>query len=106
MSCTEKNFDTSIDYLAFKKSKNFNEKRKQKIEDEIIKLANKELNNTEDLLRWVKHGLRYFHNVSYVDSLKVRFEMITEADDGYSILLNNQSYWLPKVDFQNRILTN
>ena len=32
--------------------------------------------------------------------------MITEADDGYSILLNNQSYWLPKVDFQNRILTN
>lgn len=96
LSCTEKNFDTSIDYLAFKKSKNFNEKRKNKVEKEIVQWVDKPLENKEDVLNWVKNGLRYFHNVSYVESLKVKFEMITEADDGYEILLQNHSYWLPK----------
>lgn len=91
-----KNFDTSIDYLAFKKSKNFNKKRKNKVEKEIIQLMDKPLYNKEDVLNWVKNGLRYFHNVSYVESLKVKFEMITETDDGYAILLQNHSYWLPK----------
>ena len=91
-----KKFDTSIDYLAFKKSKNFNKKRKNKVEKEIIQLMDKPLYNKEDVLNWVKNGLRYFHNVSYVDSLKVKFEMITETDDGYAILLQNHSYWLPK----------
>lgn len=67
---------------------------------------NKKLNNREDLLSWVKHGLHYFYNIPYVDSLKIKFEMITEVDDRYSILLNNQSYCLPKVDFQNHILVN
>jgi hypothetical protein len=91
-----KNFDTSIDYLAFKKSKNFNEKRKQKVEKKIIELIDKPLDKKEDVLSWVKNSLRYFHNLPYVESLKVKFEMITETDDGYTILLQKHCYWLPK----------
>lgn len=56
----------------------------------------KPLYNKEDVLNCVKNELRYFHNVSYVESLMVKFEMITETDDGYAILLQNHSYWLPK----------
>ena len=91
-----KNFDTSIDYLAFKKSKNFNEKRKNKVEKEIVELIDKPLDSKEDILSWVKNGLKYFHNLPYVDSLKIKFEMISETDDSYSVSFNNQSYWLPK----------
>ena len=83
--------------MAFKKSKNFNEKRKQKVEKEIIELIDKPLDKKEDVLSWVKNGLRYFHNLPYVESLKVKFEMITETDDGYTISLQNHSYWLPKT---------
>lgn len=45
------------------------------------------LENKEDVLNWVKNGLRYFYNVFYVEFLKVKFEMIIEVDDGYEILL-------------------
>ncbi|WP_098729654.1 transposase [Acinetobacter baumannii] len=89
-------FSTSIDYLAFKNSRFFNEKRKQKVESEIVKLASKPLNNRDDILSWVKSGVRYFHNVPYVDALKIKYEMITEVEDGYNLLFNQQYYWLPR----------
>lgn len=91
-----KKFDTSIDYVTFKKSKFLNKKRKQNLEKEIIDLIEKELTNKKYLLDWARNGLRYFHNMSYLESLKIKWDMITEIDDGYAILFQGQSYWLPK----------
>ncbi|MGQ1305351.1 transposase [Acinetobacter baumannii] len=91
-----KNYDTSIDYVAFKKSRFLNEKRKQNLENEIVGLMKKELINKKDILDWARNGLRYFHNMSYLDTLKIKIDMIIDAEDGYTILFHRQSYWLPK----------
>ncbi len=42
-----------------------------------------------------RNGLRYFHQLPY-DALKIKTEMITEIEDGFTVVLNGQ-YWLPKT---------
>ena len=74
-------------------------KLKQKVEKEIIELIDKPLDNKEYILSWVKYGLRYFHNIAYVDFLKIKLGMIIEENEGYSNTLNEQVYWLPKAKF-------
>lgn len=88
------NYDTSIDYLALKKSEFLNQKQKENLERVIVKLAS--LNDPENVLEWVKVGLQYFHQLSYVEVLKVTFEMILKEDSGITVLYRGQSYWLPK----------
>ena len=62
----------------------------------VVALAQTDLSNREELIGWVRNGLRYFHQLSYIDSLKVKVEMITEVNNGFTVVLNGQSYWLPK----------
>lgn len=90
------NYGTSIDYLAFKKSDFLKTKCKQKLEKEIIALNKVDLSNSEELIDWVRKGLRYFHQLSYIDALKVKKDMVIEMNDGFTVNLNGQSYWLPK----------
>lgn len=90
------NHGTSIDYLSFKKSNFLNTKRKKKLEREIISLIQTDLSKSENLISWVRNGLRYFHQLSYVDSLKVKKEMVMEVDGGLAVILNEQFYFLPK----------
>lgn len=91
------NFDTSIDYLALKKSEFLKAKRKLKLEKEIISLTQTDLINSEEMISWVRNSLRYFHQLPYIDALKINIEMITEVDDGIIVVFNGQSYWLPKI---------
>ncbi len=45
-----------------------------------------------------RNGLRYFHQLPYIDALKIKTEMITEIEDMVFIfVLNGQYYWLPKT---------
>ncbi|TLN31631.1 transposase, partial [Acinetobacter baumannii] len=44
-----------------------------------------------------RNGLRYFHQLPYIDALKIKTEMITEIEDGFTVVLNGQYYWLPKT---------
>ena len=90
------NYSTSIDYLKLKKSDFLKTKRKQKLEREIISLTQADLSKSEDLISWVRNGLRYFHQLSYIDSKKVKKEMVIEIDGGLAVVLNERSYWLPK----------
>lgn len=92
------NYDTSIDYRGLKKSDFLKIKRKQKLEKEIIALTKTDLSNSQDLIDWVRKGLRYFHQLPYIVTLNVRTEMITEIDDGFTVILNEQCYWLPKYN--------
>ncbi|MFZ4371064.1 transposase, partial [Acinetobacter baumannii] len=89
------NYGTSIDYLKLKKSDFLRIKQKQKLEKAIVALAQTDLSNREELIGWVRNGLRYFHQLSYIDSLKVKVEMITEVNNGFAVRFNEQSYWLP-----------
>ena len=57
-----------------------------------------DLSNSEDIISWVRNALRYFHQLSYVDALKIKTEMIAEVDDGFTVVFNEQSYWLPKIN--------
>ena len=82
--------------LSFKKSDFLKTKRKQKLEREIISLTQTDLSKSEDLISWVRNGLRYFHQLSYIDSKKVKKEMVMEIDGGLAVVLNERSYWLPK----------
>ena len=90
------NYSTSIDYLKLKKSDFLKTKRKQKLEREIISLTQADLSKSEDLISWVRNGLRYFHQLSYIDSKKVKKEMVIEIDGGLAVVLNERSYWLPR----------
>ena len=90
------NYDASIEYLTFKKSGFLNVKRKLKLENKIIELTHTNLANSDDLVSWVRTGLRYFHQLPYVDAIKVKAEMVTEVDGGYELVLKGKSYWLPK----------
>ncbi|OTK53036.1 hypothetical protein [Acinetobacter baumannii] len=90
------NYGTSIDYLKLKKSDFLRKKNKQKLEKVIIGLTQTDLNDSEKLIGWIRNGLRYFHQLSYIDAIKIKTEMITEIDDGFIIMFNGQSYWLPK----------
>lgn len=88
------NYDTSIDYLALKKSDFLNQKRKENLERTIINLVG--LNDPKNVLEWVKAGLQYFHQLSYAETMKVQSEMILKEDNGITVLYRGQSYWLPK----------
>lgn len=88
------NYDTSIDYLALKKSDFLNQKRKENLERTIVNLVS--LNDPKNVLEWVKAGLQYFHQLSYAEALKVKSEMILKEDSGITVLYRGQSYWLPK----------
>ncbi|MEN8362426.1 transposase [Acinetobacter baumannii] len=88
------NYDTSIDYLALKKSGFLNQKRKENLERTIVKLAN--INDPKNVLEWVRAGLQYFHQLSYAKTLKVRFEMIINDEIGYTVVYEEKLYWLPK----------
>ena len=90
------NYGTSIDYLKLKKSAFLRTKQKQKLEKAIVGLTQTDLSNSEELIDWVRNGLRYFHQLPYIDTLKIKIEMITEIDDGFTVIFNKQSYWLPK----------
>jgi hypothetical protein len=90
------NYGTSIDYLKLKKSAFLRTKHKQKLEKAIVGLTQTDLSNSEELIDWVRNGLRYFHQLPYIDTLKIKIEMITEIDDGFTVIFNKQSYWLPK----------
>lgn len=89
------NYDTSIDYLALKKSNFLNQKRKENLERTIVNQGG--LKDPKNVLERVRAGLQYFHQISYVDTLKVKIEMIEETNSDYEILLNNKIYWLPKI---------
>lgn len=89
------NYDTSIDYLALKKSDFLNQKRKENLERKIVNLAS--LNDANNILERVRAGLQYSHQISYIDALKVKIGMIEETNTDYEILLNNKVYWLPKI---------
>jgi hypothetical protein len=89
------NYGASIDYLI-KKSNFLMTKRKQKLENKIIALTQTDLSNNKAIISWVRNGLRYFHQLPYIDALKIKAEMITETDDGFTVVFKNQSYWLPK----------
>ena len=95
-SFLNENYDASIEYLTFKKSGFLNVKRKLKLENKIIELTHTNLANSDDLVSWVRTGLRYFHQLPYVDAIKVKAEMVTEVDGGYELVLKGKSYWLPK----------
>ena len=90
-------YGTSIDYLKLKKSAFLSTKHKQKLEKAIVGLTQTDLSHSEELIDWVRNGLRYFHQLPYIDALKIKTEMITEIEDGFTVVLNGQSYWLPKT---------
>jgi len=90
------NYGTSIDYLKLKKSNFLKAKRKQKLENKIVALTQTDLSSNKTIISWVRSGLRYFHQLPYIDALKVKAEMITETDDGFTVVFKRQSYWLPK----------
>ncbi|KKZ33679.1 hypothetical protein UN96_05215, partial [Acinetobacter baumannii] len=89
------NYGASIDYLKLKKSDFLKTKQKKKLEMELIALTQTDLNDSELILSWVRNGLRYFHQLPYIDALKIKTEMITEIEDGFTVVLNGQYYWLP-----------
>jgi len=91
------NYGASIDYLKLKKSDFLKTKQKKKLEMELIALTQTDLNDSELILSWVRNGLRYFHQLPYIDALKIKTEMITEIEDGFTVVLNGQYYWLPKT---------
>ncbi|RSG90537.1 hypothetical protein EGU41_19005, partial [Acinetobacter baumannii] len=72
------NYGASIDYLKLKKSDFLKTKQKKKLEMELIALTQTDLNDSELILSWVRNGLRYFHQLPYIDALKIKTEMITE----------------------------
>lgn len=88
------NYDSSIDYLALKKSGFLNQKRKENLERTIVNLAS--INDPKNVLEWVRAGLRYFHQLSYAKTVKVRFEMIINDEIGYTVVYEEKFYWLPK----------
>jgi len=90
------NYGASIDYLKLKKSDFLKTKQKKKLEMELIALTQTDLRDSEFILSWVRSGLRYFHQLPYIDALKIKTEMITEIEDGFTVVFNGQSYWLPK----------
>lgn len=96
ISFLNENYGTSIDYLGLKKSNFLMTKRKQKLENKIIALTQTDLSNNKAITSWVRNGLRYFHQLLYIDALKIKAEMITETDDGFTVVFKGQSYWLPK----------
>ncbi|MFK7008834.1 hypothetical protein Q4229_20280, partial [Acinetobacter baumannii] len=63
-------------------------KQKKKLEMELIALTQTDLNDSELILSWVRNGLRYFHQLPYIDALKIKTEMITEIEDGFTVVLN------------------
>ncbi|TLU11247.1 hypothetical protein FD902_18970, partial [Acinetobacter baumannii] len=87
------NYGASIDYLKLKKSDFLKTKQKKKLEMELIALTQTDLNDSELILSWVRNGLRYFHQLPYIDALKIKTEMITEIEDGFTVVLNGQYYW-------------
>ncbi|OFD15249.1 hypothetical protein A1D04_01310 [Acinetobacter baumannii] len=91
------NYGASIDYLKLKKSDFLKTKQKKKLEMELIALTQTDLNDSELILSWVRNGLRYFHQLPYIDALKIKTEMITEIEDGFTVVLNGQYYWLLKT---------
>lgn len=90
------NYDTSIDYLGLKKSDFLKIKRKKMLENKIVALTQTDLSTNKAIISWVRTSLRYFHQLPYIDALKIKTEMITEIDDGFVVVFNGQSYWLPK----------
>lgn len=90
------NYGISIDYLKLKKSSFLKTKQKKKLEMELVALTQTDLSDNELILSWVRNGLRYFHQLPYIDALKIKTEMITEIEDGYDVRFNGHSYWLPK----------
>ncbi|KNX81807.1 hypothetical protein RQ30_20900, partial [Acinetobacter baumannii] len=66
------NYGASIDYLKLKKSDFLKTKQKKKLEMELIALTQTDLNDSELILSWVRNGLRYFHQLPYIDALKIK----------------------------------
>lgn len=64
---------------------------------EIVALIQTDLSTSEDIISWIRNGLRYFHQLPRIDSLKIKIEMITEVDDGFIVIFNGKSYWLPRT---------
>lgn len=86
------NYNAQINYQKFLKSDQFKRLKKAKIETEIMELL---LRDSFDLLKWVKLGLMYFHNVSRKVAMHTTLDMVSTAEDGFSIQHGNQIYWLP-----------
>ena len=97
-----KNFDTSIDYLALKKSKLLTKKRQEKLEREMAHLLGAYLKDSKEVLKWIRLGLQYFHQLSYSETLKIKAEMIFKKEDGFIVLYKNMSFWLPKNNKDSR----
>ena len=89
------NYGASIDYLKLKKSDFLKTKQKKKLEMALVALTQTDLSDSELIISWVRNGLRYFHQLPYIDALKIKTEMITEIEDGFTVVFNGQSYWLP-----------
>ena len=87
-------YDTNIDYISLKKSSFINDASKKKLEQDLLKIMGTD--HAVDVIAWVRKSLQYFHNMSNQKVIGVKAEMITEEQDGYTVLYCNQSYWLPK----------
>ncbi len=71
------NYGTSIDYLELKKSNFLKAKRKQKLGNKIVALTQTDFSDNKVIISWVRNGLIYFHQLPYIDALKIKIEMIT-----------------------------
>lgn len=90
------NYETSIDYLSLKKSNFLSKKRKENLERKILTLTSLNLSDPKDVLEWVKVGLQYFHQLSYAETLVIKSEMILKENEGFTVLYQGKSFWLPK----------
>ena len=88
-------YDTDIDYISIKKSSFIKEVSKKKLEQELLQMMS--LDQEIDVVAWVKKGLQFFHNIGYQNTLKIQKEMIIQESDGFNVLFNGKTYWLPKL---------
>lgn len=70
-------------------------RRRQRLEGEMKKLARAAVAGDFDLLTWIHVALEYFHGVARSSVLGVFGESIRPSRDGYSVIVNDRSYWVP-----------
>lgn len=76
-------------------SKSYN---KKKIEKQLVHLYSKPSPSKEDEIRWIKIGLKYFHDKTIRIASPRNINIIEENNEGYTIRLNNKDYWLPPLN--------